>query len=88
MDVLHVLTRNFWAGGPISTIFSSVEAEFNFPQLENISDPLEAQKTDVNAKKRGKKSEKRFMAGPGIKPRPPWAIDECSTDLPSRWVTD
>ena len=83
MDVLHVLTRNFWTGGPISIIFSSVEAEFNFPQLENIFDPLEAQKTDVNAKKRGKKSEKRFMAGPGIKPWAPCVVDERSTDLPS-----
>ena len=58
MDVLHVLTRNFWTGGPISMIFSSVEPEFNFPQLESISDPLESPKTDVNAEIRAKKSEK------------------------------
>ena len=69
-------------------MFSSVEAEFNFPQLESISDPLEAQKTHVNAKKRGKKSEKRFMAGPGIEPWTPCVIDERSTDLPSSQVTN
>ena len=65
-------------------IFSSAEAEFNFPQLESISDTLEPLKTDVDAEIRAKKSEKRFMAGPGIEPRPPCAIDEHSTDLPSR----
>ena len=62
-------------------IFSSVEAEFNFPQLESISDTLEPLKTDVDAEIRAKKSEKRFMAGPGIKPWTPCVVDERSTDL-------
>ena len=64
-------------------IFSSAEAEFNFPQLESISDTLEPLKTDVDAEIRAKKSEKRFMAGPGIKPWAPCVVDERSTDLPS-----
>ena len=83
MDVLHVLTHNFWTDGPTEMILYLPESAADFPQLENISDPLEAQKTDVNAKKRGKKSEKRFMAGPGIKPWAPCVVDERSIDLPS-----
>ena len=69
-------------------IFSSVEAEFNFLQLENISDPLEAQKTDVDAEIRAKKIEKRFMAGPGIEPRTLCVIGQRSPTLLQSQITN
>ena len=82
------MTRNFWTDGPTEMILYLPESPADFPQLENIFEPLEPIKTDVDAEIRAKKSEKRFMAGPGIEPRTPCVIDERSTDLPSSQVTN
>ena len=57
------------------------ESPADFPQLENISEPLEPIKTDVDAEIRAKKIEKRFMAGPGIEPGTLCVIDERSSTL-------
>ena len=66
----HVLTCKFWSGGPTEMILYCPESAAHFPQLENISDPLEAQKTDVNAEIRTKKSEKVSWLDPRSNPGP------------------
>ena len=45
MDVLHILTGNFWTGGPIKMILYFPESAADFPQLENTKNEREREKT-------------------------------------------
>ena len=54
MDVLHILTGNFWTGGPIKMILYFPESAPDFPQLENTKNEREREKTR-------KKEWKSFM---------------------------